>query len=579
MQLLYSYIKKFKGTVAGALALATVNRIFQLIDPQILRILIDNYANKAHGLTSAKFIGGVVVLLLLSMAAAFISRVANNFQLYYVNVITQKVGAMLYEQSVQHSFALPYSAFEDNRSGELLQKLQKARLDSQTFITGFINTVFFSMVGIIFVLAYAFYVHWAIGLVYFLIIPILAIVTLFISRRIKKVQTSIVRQSADLAGSTTETLHNVQLVKSLGLENQEVKRLNMVNDEILQLELKKVKLVRKMLFTQGTLINFLRSLLMFLMFWLIFQNKISLGEFFSLLFYSFFIFTPLTDLGTVISSYQEASASMEQIEDILHTPVAKVPKHPKNVDNLSVIKFSNVGFQYKAAASHSLANVNFEIKAGDTVAFAGLSGSGKTTLLKLMAGLYQPTQGDIYFNNTNASDIDFAKLRSQIGLVAQETQLFSGSIRENLLFASPKATDQECMQALQAASAHMILERASEGLDTKIGESGLKLSGGERQRLAIARAILRKPRLIIFDEATSSLDSLTESEITKTIKNIHEHHNKLMTILVAHRLSTIMHADHIYVLEKGTIIENGTHEELISKKGLYAAMWREQISR
>jgi len=578
MKLLYSYIKKFKNTVLIALILATINRIFQLVDPQIMRILIDSYANKVNDLNNRQFILGVSVLLLVAMAAAFISRVANNFQLYYVNVITQKVGAMLYENSIKHSFSLPYSVFEDNRSGELLQKLQKARLDSQAFIAGFINTVFFSVVGIIFVLAYAFYVHWAIGFVYFLIIPTLAMVTLLISQRIKQVQKNIVKQSADLAGSTTETLHNVQLVKSLGLEEQEVKRLNEVNQKILDLELQKVRLIRKMLFTQGTLINFLRSLLMFLMFWLIAQNQITLGEFFSLLFYSFFIFTPLTELGTVIASYQEAGASMEQIEVILNTPAEKKPLNPKAINKLLTIEFKNVSFNYERVLASSLTDINFKIKAGDTVAFAGLSGSGKTTMLKLIAGLYKPVKGSIYFNGVDSAIIDFAKFRSQMGLVSQETQLFSGTIRENLLFSKPQATDEQCIEALKASSAQVILERAMGGLDTKIGENGLKLSGGERQRLAIARAILRRPGLIIFDEATSSLDSLTEAEITATIKNIHRYNPELMTILVAHRLSTIMHADNIYVLEKGRIIENGHHDNLIKQQGLYAAMWREQSS-
>jgi len=578
MKLLYLYIKKFRGLVFGALVLATINRIFQLVDPQIFRLLIDNYANKISELTPHEFIVGVLLLLLANVAAAFISRVANNFQLYYVNVITQKVGAQLYAQSVKHSFSLPYSAFEDQRSGELLQKLQKARTDSQVFIAGFINTVFFSVIGIIFVLAYAFYVHWSIGFVYFLIIPILATVTLLISRRIKKVQAGIIKQSADLAGSTTETLRNVQLVKSLGLENQEVKRLNAVNDEILQLELQKVKLIRKMLFTQGTLINALRSVLMLLMFWLIFKGQITLGEFFSLLFYSFFIFTPLTELGTVISSYQESSASMEQMEEILKMPSETRPKNPKNIDSLKKIEFKKVSFQYHAAPSQALENISFKITGGGTIAFAGLSGSGKTTLLKLISGLYKPSDGEIYFNDFAYSEVDFTKIRNQIGLVAQETQLFSGTIRENLLFVKPKASDKECLAVLKAAAAQSILARAEKGLDTKIGESGLKLSGGERQRLAIARALLRKPDLIIFDEATSSLDSLTEAEITNTIRSISKVDSRLMTILVAHRLSTIMHADTIYVLEGGKIIEAGRHEDLIKNHGLYAAMWREQSS-
>jgi len=576
MKLLYSYIQQHKKILFGALILATINRVFQLIDPQIFRLIIDNYTNKINELSPNDFIKGVAILLAVGIAASFISRLAKNFQDYYVNVITKKVGTSLYAYTVQHSFSLAYAHFEDQRSGELLQKLQKARTDTEKFIAGMINTVFFSLIGIIFVLGYAFTVHWSIGLVYFLIIPTLGAVTLIISKRIKRAQTKIVKEAADLAGSTTETLRNVQLVKSLGLEQQEIARLNKVNEKILVLELAKVRLIRKMMFTQGTLINFLRSLLMMLMLWLIFTEAMSLGEFFSLLFYSFFIFNPLSDLGEVIASYQESRASMEQVHAILKTPIPSKPINPKIIQKLNSIKFDNINFSYNGAKQPSLININLNIQAGETIAFAGLSGSGKTTLIKLISGLYEPKTGRILFNDIDAKKIDYEKMRKRIGLVSQETQLFSGTIKENLLFVNPQASDEDCLKVLEQAAANSVLARASKGLDTKIGEGGLKLSGGEKQRLAIARALLRKPDLIIFDEATSSLDSITEKEITRTIENVEELNPNLITILVAHRLSTIAHADKIHVLERGKIIEQGTHHELLKQPGLYSALWREQ---
>jgi ATP-binding cassette subfamily B protein len=196
--------------------------------------------------------------------------------------------------------------------------------------------------------------------------------------------------------------------------------------------------------------------------------------------------------------------------------------------------------------------------------------------MKLLVGLYRPQQGKILYNGIDENDINYEDLRSQIGFVTQDTQLFSGTIKENLLFVNTSATDEDLMDVLKKASCLNLLSRAEKGLDTMIGEGGLKLSGGEKQRLSIARALLRKPRLLIFDEATSSLDSLTEEEITNTIKDVSSQRNQV-TILIAHRLSTIMHADRIYVLEKGDIVETGSHESLIEEKGLYYAMWRQQI--
>ncbi len=576
MHLLLTHLKRYKKLLIGALALATVNQVFSLLDPQIFRLIIDNYASRVSELSHGQFLSGVLLLLAGSVGVAFVSRVAKNFQDYYVNVITQRVGAGLYAQSIAHSFSLPYAVFEDQRSGELLQKLQKARNDSQALITSSINIIFLSLVGITFVLVYAFTVQWLIGLTYFLIIPILGTASFFITRKIKKSQLKIVAQTAELAGSTTETLRNVELVKSLGLEAQETQHLNLVNERILQLELTKVKLIRKLSFIQGTLINALRSSILFLMLYFIFQHQISLGQFFSLLFYSFFLFNPLSELGTVATQYQEARASLELLEQILKLPPQPKPAAPTELSALNTISFRGVGFHYESSRTPAVNNITFELARGQTVAFVGPSGSGKSTLVKLLVGLYQPTEGALLVNEVNVNRIDYESFRQRLGYVSQETQLFAGTIRENLLFVRPQATDAECLAALRQAEALSIIERGGQGLETKIGEGGIKISGGERQRLAIARALLRNPELIIFDEATSSLDSLTEQAITQTIRRIAQVRPNLMTVLVAHRLSTVAHANAIYVLEKGNLIEQGTHSQLVQAGGLYAALWRGQ---
>ncbi len=586
MSLLLGYLKRHKKLLAATLVFATVNVAFSLVDPQIFRIIVDSYISKIGAISENHFLRGVGFLLLASIGAALVSRIGKNLQAYYENVVTQRVGTELYAHSVEHSLSLPYAVFEDQRSGELLQKLQKARLDSQTLIVNFVDTIFVSIIGVLLVLIYAFYVHWAIGLMYFLTIPSLGATVFFLGKRIKAIQKKIVIESANLAGSTTETLRNVELVKSLGLESQETKRLNEVNDKVLALELSKITAIRKLSFTQGTVTNALRSAILFVMLWLIVRGGITLGAFLTLWFYSFFIFNPLGSIGDVAGQYQEAKGSLEKLEEILALRPEEKPANPIEIGQLEEVQFKNVSFEYQSSSEGALRGVSLTIKKGATVAFAGYSGAGKTTLVKLLLGLYKPAKGELLLNGTDSRRIDFDNLRRRIGYVSQETQLFAGTLRENLLFVNPQATDEECWLALKHASVTSIAGRGSGNssetgpgakLGTRIGEGGIKISGGERQRLAIARALLRNPDLIIFDEATSNLDSITEKSITQTIKDIAKLRPNLITILVAHRLSTIAHADTIYVLQKGSVVESGPHAKLVQiSNGLYAALWKEQ---
>jgi ATP-binding cassette subfamily B protein len=579
MRLLFSYLSRYKRLLISALLLATINQFFSLLDPQVFRLIVDGYATKIHTMSGSDFVHGVLLLLLAYVGVALVSRIAKNFQDYFTNVISQRVGAQLYERSVSHSFSLPYAVFEDQRSGEILQKMQKARADAQLLITNFINMMFISLVGLVFVTIYGFTVHWSIGTVYILLAPTLGTLMFFISRRIKTQQKVIVKQTAELAGATTETLRNVELVKSLGLENQEIVRLNNVNAQILDLELKKVRFIRFYSFLQGTTINTTRAALLFLMLWLIYTRHITLGQFISLFFYSFAIFSPLAELGSMIAQYQEAKASMERLEEVLKIEPAPKPANPVPLGPLQAIEFRDVSFTYPSASTPSVADIDLSFRAGDTIAFVGPSGAGKSSLVKLLVGLYKPTEGKLCVNGIDTEEIGPDALRARIGLVTQETQLFAGTIRENLLFVNPKATDDDCITVLRQAAALPIIERGGKGLDTKIGEGGIKISGGERQRLAIARALLRHPELMIFDEATSSLDSITERSITATIRELTTESQHRMTVLVAHRLSTIAHAQRIYVLAKGKIVETGTHESLLDVGGLYAALWREQSAR
>ncbi|OMP81206.1 ABC transporter ATP-binding protein [[Flexibacter] sp. ATCC 35208] len=582
MKLFLHYLKRYKWLIGLALLLATINQVFSLLDPYIFGKLIDRFAN--HPNTTAKgiprgqgdYISGVILLLLASMGVAMVSRIAKAFQDYFTNVIIQKFGASVYTDGLKHSLRLPYQQFEDQRSGETLAVLQKVRTDSEKFITAFVNVLFVALVGVIFVMVYAYTVNKSLVFVYTGGCLLLSWLMNVLSRKIKTIQKTIVKETTMLAGATTESLRNIELVKSLGLTNQEIRRLNSTTIRILMLELKKVRSIRSISFVQGTFVNFLRQVILFLLMYLIYGGSVTVGQLFTLQLYSFFIFGPLQELGNIILAYREAQVSLLNFQRILDTPVEETPSNPVRISNIESLTFENVGFQHLTASTKALEQISFTVKTGETVAFVGPSGSGKTTLVKLLVGLYNPAEGNLYYNGIKSSGIDIEELRAQIGFVTQDTQLFSGTIRENLLFVNPRATDDDMLRVLKQASCDTLLARGDNGLDTMIGEGGMKVSGGEKQRLSIARALLRHPRLLVFDEATSALDSITEEAISNTVRAItatREH----ITVMIAHRLSTIMHADKIFVLEKGRIIETGNHIDLLAEKGLYYAMWRQQI--
>src|SRR2546423_4818377 len=576
MAVLYSYLHKYRKLILLALVLAATNQIFSLLDPLIFRHVIDDYATRFREYQTGTFIKGAGTLLLMAMGVAFVSRVAKNFQDYYVNVIVQRVGAEMYSEGIRHSLELPYSVFEDQRSGETLGKLQKVRSDVEKFISLSINLIFTTLVGVLFVIVYAWHVYWLLVPAFLSTVPLLGVLSWSLSGRIKSMQKIIVAETTALAGSTTESLRNIELVKSLGLADQEVVRLNTTTQKILNLELKKVKYIRSLSFIQGTTVNLLRTAILFMMLYLIFTQKITVGQFFSLLFYSFFIFGPMQELGNIINVFWETEASLINFRKILETPKDPRPAAPVPLAEIEDLEFEDVGFMHQTATTPALTDISFSVNRGEAIAFGGPSGAGETTLVKLLVGLYPPKTRRILYNGLSTDSVDLDRLRERIGLVTQDDQLFSGTIRENLKFVNPHATDAECFAVLHKAAAHTLLARADKGLDTLIGEGGVKVSGGEKQRLSIARALLRNPHLLVFDEATSALDSLTEEEISETIRDV-SMRKDLITILIAHRLSTVMHADRIYVLERGRIVESGRHDELVELKGLYYAMWRQQI--
>ncbi|MBO9561401.1 MAG: ABC transporter ATP-binding protein [Niastella sp.] len=576
MHILWKYLRPQRWLVLLSLTLAAVAQVLSLIDPIIFGKIIDDYAGQINLRPRQELIKGVLWWLGVAIGVALLARVAKAFQDYFTRLAVQKFGMQIFNDGLRQTLRLSFSEFEEQRSGETMAVLQKVRTDTERFINSFINILFSSLVGMGFLVWYAITKHWALIPVFVIGVLVLGTLTGMLSRKMKATQRSINRETNRMAGIITESLRNIELVRSLGLTFPEIRRLREYTFRIFQLEMEKTRQTRTLSFLQGTVLNVLKQSILFILLWLIFGGVLSTGELITMQFISNTIFGPLQDVGNIIIFYREAEASLQTFDTLMSKPIEQRPPEPVALNQLNDLRFENVVFRHNTATQNSMDGISFRVHTGDTIAFVGPSGSGKSTLVKLLVGLYKPQEGTIYFNDIPATLIRYNELRRQIGFVTQDTQLFAGTIRENLLFVKPDATDEEMLEAMNKASASKLVTRTGKGLNTILGEGGLKLSGGEKQRLSIARALLRHPRLLIFDEATSALDSLTEEAITQTIRDISAQRQQI-TILIAHRLSTIMHADTIYVLEKGKITESGSHDELLVQKGLYYAMWRQQI--
>lgn len=576
MAILGRYLRPHRGLVALTLLLAGLAQVLTLVDPLIFGLIVDRYVLAPGGRPESELVRGALFWLLVAAGVALAARLASALQEYVMRLLVQSIGRAMFDDGLRRTLRLAFQEMEERPSGETMALLTKVRTDTERFVNASVTVLYSSLVGVGFLVWYGVTRSWLLIPAFGIGVLVLGSLTGLLSRRIKTVQRQVVRETTRMSGAITESLRNIELVKSLGLTRAEFRRLSGYTQRIFDLEMAKVKRVRGLAFLQAAIINVLRQSILFILLWLIFRKALSPGELIAFQFILNTIFGPLQQMGNVLLNHREAEASLAAFGHLMATPVEERPEEPVDVGEIESLRFEDVSFRYRGAAEDALDHIGFEARLGDTIAFVGPSGSGKSTLVKLLVGLYRPTAGVVTIDGVPIHELRYNRVRRQIGFVTQDPQLFSGTIRENLQLVKEDATDEEMLEALRRASATPLLTRSGQGLDTRVGESGLRVSGGERQRLSIARALLRRPRLLIFDEATSALDSITEQEIAASVREV-SGSRQHMVILIAHRLSTIAHAGTIHVLERGRIVETGSHDELVERRGLYYAMWRQQI--
>lgn len=576
MNLLLRYLRPHRTAVIGALACCAGNQLLLLMDPLIVRRIIDRYAVNFAG-RERQWLINVGFLLAAGIVATFMAWVAKSYQIEFVHRVARRVSLQIYGDGVRNSLNMSFSESGEHRSGEIASRLQAARNDVDRFLTAFVNSAFAPLVSVVFLIFYVSRIHWILVPTYLIAIPGVVAATFMLSRRVLDIQQSIATESARLSGSATELFRNLEFIRGLGLANHGSDRVKADGHRLFELELKKHRAIRRLSFFHGAGVNAVRFAIVALLLYLVSLRQITMGQFFSLFLYLYMLLNPIQEMGEMLNLYRETEGTLEGVRFLLEKPGAEPVRISPGTDTEPIegIAFHRVCFRYPGSEKPTLDEISFSAERGAVVAIVGKSGAGKTTIVKLLLGILEPDSGSIVMNGNVLGKSQMQMMRERTGLVTQETQLFSGSIRDNLIFVQPEATDAECVDALEQAAATGLLSRATRGLDTPIGEGGMKLSGGERQRLAIARALLRKPQLLIFDEATSALDLLTEAEIAATLRSIHERRN-MITIVITHRLSTIRAADRIFVVDQGRVVDSGDHDLLLSRAGLFRNLWTQQ---
>lgn len=496
---------------------------------------------------------------------------------YLMSYVGNWIVADVRQQLFMQLMRLPVRFHDANTSGRLVSRVIHDVNQMANAIPTILKDLFQQSLTFLAMLGVAFYQNWKLASILLLVVPLSSMVLVKISRRLRKLSTRGQESMGDMASVLKEAFSGIRIVKAYGREEVEGQRFENTNLSFRRTVQKSAQVSA----VASPLMEIIGGIGIAVIIWyggyLVITTAMKPGAFFSFLTAMFMAYTPIKRLSNANQAIQNALAAAQRVFDVLDMENENdkdIGKNPLPPISRS-LEFRNVGFRYESSAEPALQNISLTIPVGEVVALVGSSGSGKSTLISLVPRFYRPTHGTILIDGQDIRQVARASLRRQIGIVSQETVLFDDTVRNNIAYSRPEANDEEVRQAAKAACAWEFIERLPLGLDTMIGENGVRMSGGQRQRLAIARAILRDPPLLILDEATSSLDSESEKLVQEALSNLMKNRT---TLVIAHRLSTVQHADRILVLHQGQIVEMGTHQELLKKGGYYTRLYNTQFA-
>ncbi len=560
---LWALLAPYKTRIIGLSVLVSTSAALGTIGPQFVRVAFDvvipSGSPRSFAMLGGAFAGFYLVRAAFGYAAMFLSY-----------AFTQQIISDIRMRAYGRLLKLPVTRFTEERSGSLASRV----VNDVNALEGMIQAGATRLAGqafsILVISAILLVMNWKLALVNLVIVPILAGITRHYQEPLRQMSRGVRKRVGEMTAISSEAISNIQVVKSFAGERVEVDRFGEENESYVQLNLERRKDVGMMEATITLTAEYGIGALILVGGWMAVGGTLTIGELAAFLMYQRQLQGPVMSVMFFNNQLQAGMAALERVGDLLHAEPEREGDAAVRPDG--ELEFERVTFTYPGADRPALADLSFDVKPGSTAALVGPSGAGKTSVTKLISRLYDPQSGRILLGGRDVRSYTLDALRRAVAIVPQEPTLFSGSVKENIRYASPEADDEQVVRAAELANAHGFVSELPDGYDTEIGERGVKLSGGQKQRLAIARAILREASVVILDEATSALDSESEAVIQDALDGLFSERAGVTSLVIAHRLSTIDGADEILVLDEGRLVESGTHHQLMSREGLYRSL-------